>query len=255
LAALLFPLAVPAYATCYSSSTGLKLQVPAKAPSTAPAWSASQAYTEGQLVQYNGSEYQARWWTQGNAPGSTSGEVWKLTVDASGMPQSWQANQVYYAGELTNYQNTLYKAKWWTKGEVPGTVGSAWVVGTIADPFSQVQLGGTFKTTGCNAPMGVSGNTNVTITWTVTQGAEAIAYWKHVDESHWKPVAERIEIARGTEKQGTLTYGYSYSHSQPYPPPPGTTLKTTYTGAVKALYLCTADNVCRKVVSSGTYAP
>src|SRR6185312_10330842 len=100
---LLFALACTpqAHATCFNlnyPSVALE-PVTANLPSTASAWDASQAYNQGAKVQYNGLEYQARWWTQGNAPGSINGDVWDLTIPAGGIPQPWQSNQVYYAGE------------------------------------------------------------------------------------------------------------------------------------------------------------
>ncbi|MBD8497404.1 lytic polysaccharide monooxygenase [Paenibacillus arenosi] len=42
---------------------------------TAPAWSATQAYLGGAKVSYNGFTYEAQWWTQGETPGVAS--VWK----------------------------------------------------------------------------------------------------------------------------------------------------------------------------------
>ncbi len=37
-------------------------------------WDTSVAYVGGDVVTYNGVEYKAKWWTQGNEPGST--DVW-----------------------------------------------------------------------------------------------------------------------------------------------------------------------------------
>ncbi|MDT2193298.1 carbohydrate-binding protein [Paenibacillus larvae] len=32
----------------------------------------------------------------------------------------WDKDKVYYGGDQVIYQGALYKAKWWTRGEVPG---------------------------------------------------------------------------------------------------------------------------------------
>ena len=54
---------------------------PTTAPSTAPGactsaeWNSSAVYTGGNLVSYNNRSYKAKWWTQGNAPGSN--DVWQ----------------------------------------------------------------------------------------------------------------------------------------------------------------------------------
>ncbi|WP_426446278.1 lytic polysaccharide monooxygenase [Paenibacillus sp. S-38] len=42
-----------------------------------PAWNASTAYVGGSKVTYNGVNYEARWWTQGEIPSAAS-SVWKV---------------------------------------------------------------------------------------------------------------------------------------------------------------------------------
>ncbi len=44
----------------------------------------------------------------------------------------WSAEAVYTAGDIVSYNNTTYKAKWWTQGDIPGTeeYGPWEVVGT-----------------------------------------------------------------------------------------------------------------------------
>jgi chitinase len=42
---------------------------------TAPAWSASAVYTNGNLVSYQSHTWEAKWWTQGDTPGGAAG-VW-----------------------------------------------------------------------------------------------------------------------------------------------------------------------------------
>jgi chitin-binding protein len=51
---------------------------PPPPPACGAAWSASAVYTAGALVSYGGRRWQARWWTQGEQPGTT-GEwgVWR----------------------------------------------------------------------------------------------------------------------------------------------------------------------------------
>lgn len=45
-------------------------------PTTYPAWDSSKAYVSGDTVSYNGNDYKAKWWTQGDTPGSS--DVWQL---------------------------------------------------------------------------------------------------------------------------------------------------------------------------------
>lgn len=47
------------------------------APPASNAWDKSVAYTGGQRVSYNGQLYEAKWWTQGDVPGSSEWGPWK----------------------------------------------------------------------------------------------------------------------------------------------------------------------------------
>src|SRR4051812_36058606 len=86
----LLPLTAHAQTTCLSKHTNVirptALVIVPNSPSTLPVWNTTQAYTAGSRVQSNNMGYQARWWTQGNAPGSTSGDVWQLLVGSNGLP-------------------------------------------------------------------------------------------------------------------------------------------------------------------------
>jgi len=84
-------------------------------------WSASQIYTAGNTVSYNGATYQAQWWTQGDVPGQAA--VWK---QLSGALQPWSASVAYGGGSCVSYQGAKYCAKWWTQGDVPSS-GGVWV--------------------------------------------------------------------------------------------------------------------------------
>lgn len=46
--------------------------------STYPAWDSSKVYWGGDMVSYNGNDYRAKWWTQGETPGTS--EVWELVA-------------------------------------------------------------------------------------------------------------------------------------------------------------------------------
>ncbi|OAB48613.1 lytic polysaccharide monooxygenase [Paenibacillus antarcticus] len=69
--------AVDAAGNVSAASNTLNVTTPA-APTTYPAWNSSTAYVGGNKVTYNGVNYEAKWWTQGQAPGSAGADVWKL---------------------------------------------------------------------------------------------------------------------------------------------------------------------------------
>jgi len=100
---------------------------------TAPVWSSAAVYTGGQEVTYQGHTWRAKWWTQGETPGSA--DVWEDRGTCSGTPSTpppgpctrpaWSASTVYTGGQEVSYQSHGWRAKWWTQGETPG-VAQVW---------------------------------------------------------------------------------------------------------------------------------
>ncbi len=124
------------------------------------AWSSSAVYVGGNEVSYNGRIYRAKWWTQGNVPGTEEWGPWDNigpcggtnpsptptvtptqtpsptpTVTPSESPSptptttptgdacyaAWSSSAIYVGGDHVTYQGVNYRAKWWTQGNVPGT--------------------------------------------------------------------------------------------------------------------------------------
>jgi chitinase len=90
-------------------------------PVSGAAWSATQIYTSGMTVTYQGATYKAQWWTQGEVPGQAA--VWK---QIAGSTPTWSATMAYTGGSCVTYVNVKYCAKWWTQGDVPSS-GGVWV--------------------------------------------------------------------------------------------------------------------------------
>lgn len=111
---------------------------------TAPAWSAATAYSGGATVSYAGRTWTAKWWTQGETPGSAA--VWADQGACAGSPTptptasptptgtpsptptggtctapAWAAGTAYSGGAVVSYGGHRWTARWWTQGDVPGT--------------------------------------------------------------------------------------------------------------------------------------
>ncbi|EPY03824.1 chitin-binding domain 3 protein [Paenibacillus alvei TS-15] len=69
--------AIDAAGNVSSASNVLNVTTPS-APTTYPAWSATTVYVAGNKVTHNGVNYEAKWWTQGETPGSSGADVWKV---------------------------------------------------------------------------------------------------------------------------------------------------------------------------------
>ncbi|MDG6108846.1 ExeM/NucH family extracellular endonuclease [Dactylosporangium aurantiacum] len=92
---------------------------------TFPAWSASKVYLNGDKVTYQGSVWQALWWTQNQTPGDPYGP-WQQIVTAPDGTAVWTASRVFTAGNIVLYQGKKYVAKWWTRNQPPGDQWGPW---------------------------------------------------------------------------------------------------------------------------------
>ncbi|KAA2261658.1 chitinase [Solihabitans fulvus] len=102
---------------------------------TAAAWNSATAYSGGAVVSYNGHQWTAKWWTQGDTPGSNSQNVWTDNGTCAGGPTTttappgggtctvaaWNSATAYSGGAVVSYNGHKWTAKWWTQGDTPGS--------------------------------------------------------------------------------------------------------------------------------------
>ncbi|MGW2472747.1 carbohydrate-binding protein, partial [Streptomyces sp. NPDC001665] len=91
---------------------------PASAATCAAGWNSSSVYTGGMSASYQGHNWQAKWWTQGETPGSA--QVWADLGSCGGGSggggsscdyPAWTAGRAYVAGDIVKYTNgSYYKA-------------------------------------------------------------------------------------------------------------------------------------------------
>jgi 5'-nucleotidase len=93
----------------------------------APAWNASTVYTAGNTVTYQGSTWQAMWWTQNQAPGDPNGP-WEQISTAPDGTAIWTPSRVFTAGDVVLYQGHKYTAQWWTRNQAPGQPYGPWLL-------------------------------------------------------------------------------------------------------------------------------
>ncbi|MBT2765594.1 cellulose binding domain-containing protein [Paenibacillus sp. ISL-20] len=101
-------------------------------------WDKQKVYVGGELVSYDGHIWRAKWWSLGEAPGST-GEwgAWEDRGTCDGdepaptpepcSAEQWDKQKAYVGGDIVNYDGRTWKAKWWTQGDEPGKAGGAGV--------------------------------------------------------------------------------------------------------------------------------
>lgn len=127
-------------------------------PSTSPypIWSATATYLEGTKIVLHRNVYQAKWWTQGDAPDDPVLQTWQTPWELVGpvlpnekpIPQAtlpagtypdWSGTETYNEGQRVLFSGVPYQAKWWTIGNSPAAASSnpdssPWV------PLTQTQI-------------------------------------------------------------------------------------------------------------------
>ncbi|GAA2296741.1 chitinase [Streptomyces kunmingensis] len=101
-------------------AVGLAVLVPlastASAATCATAWNSSSVYTGSMTASYNGHNWQAKWWTQGETPGTV--DVWADQGTCSGGSNggsgdscnypAWAAGRNYVTGDIVKYTDGKY---------------------------------------------------------------------------------------------------------------------------------------------------
>ncbi|HIZ34441.1 MAG TPA: RICIN domain-containing protein [Candidatus Ruania gallistercoris] len=91
------------------------------------AWAPGTVYTEGDRVSFDGSEWEATWWTQGQEPGAPYGPWQEIVVDDSGR-DVWTPSRIFDDGDVVVHEGTEYEAQWWTRNQEPGDQYGPWQV-------------------------------------------------------------------------------------------------------------------------------
>jgi chitinase len=101
-----------------------------------PVWNEEAAYVEDDRIVWRGNVYEAKWWTQGDAPdapvAASESAPWTLvgpvlpgdkpeeTVLApDGLYPGWAPKGVYTKGDRVLFEGRVLEAKWWNTGESP----------------------------------------------------------------------------------------------------------------------------------------
>ncbi|WP_255992007.1 carbohydrate-binding protein [Chitinolyticbacter albus] len=202
-----------------------------------PVWSAEQAYTTGQIISYQGTQYRARWWTQGDIPQTGGWGPWEL-ISTAGVPY-WSAQQTYVAGQEASHQGKIYRARWWTSGEAPGAEWGVWEFLRVDDRvgMSKVVIQGTITQEYC---------------WRNDWQQPYHDYFYEKRHYDWQVVADPDQVVAGievtdhngslvtrvpsaTQYESSAAAGYWMNHKRTYTEGAGTTLS-----------LCGVGGSCRR---------
>ncbi|WP_345762463.1 lamin tail domain-containing protein [Diaminobutyricibacter sp. McL0608] len=90
------------------------------------AWDKKKVYFVNDKVSYNGSVFQALWYTSGETPGSSKNGAWSEIATAPDGSTLWTVTRPFNTGDVVVYQGRTFKALWYTRGQTPGGVGGPW---------------------------------------------------------------------------------------------------------------------------------
>ncbi|RQG93554.1 glycosyl hydrolase family 18 protein [Natrarchaeobius chitinivorans] len=96
-----------------------------------PEWDPDDVYTSGDRVVYDGSVWEAQWWTQGEEPETGPGPWEQVDEDDGngndddgenddGDYPAWDPDAVYTGGDRVVHDGSVWEANWWTQGDEPG---------------------------------------------------------------------------------------------------------------------------------------
>lgn len=89
------------------------------------AWTAGATYTSGDLVAFDGSLWQASWWTRDDEPGAPYGP-WQELAETFDGTQVWTPSRIFDGGDFVVHDGVLHEARWWTRNQEPGGPDGPW---------------------------------------------------------------------------------------------------------------------------------
>ncbi|GER21741.1 glycosyl hydrolase [Zafaria cholistanensis] len=101
-----------------------------------PIWEEEAAYVEAERVVWRGNVYEAKWWTQGDAPdapvAAAAETPWTLVgpvlpgdkpekpvTAPKGLYPNWSPKRAYSKGDRVLFEGRVLEAKWWNTAESP----------------------------------------------------------------------------------------------------------------------------------------
>ncbi|MFW7379198.1 MAG: choice-of-anchor D domain-containing protein [Oligoflexus sp.] len=98
------------------------------------AWTSTQIYDTNHRAYHNGSVWRAKWYTQGEEPGTTGQwGVWENVAACPLGPQQapgpgcdaswWQSSSIYQEADKVAHVGSIWRARWYTQNQEPGTTG------------------------------------------------------------------------------------------------------------------------------------
>ncbi|WP_187360142.1 carbohydrate-binding protein [Chitinolyticbacter meiyuanensis] len=207
------------------------------------AWDSGKVYNTGDTASFAGQAWRAKWWNQGEQPGSNAWGAWEA-VDSSTGPAEWSNSRAYAGGSQVVYAGLVYQARWWTQGDTPGTANGPWTLQVGVTPPSglpQAFLANLYRRLANGTPQQYDLFINTALT---RVNLPAPARWKvHVDG---------VEVASGSQFHQLVSdcpppqngapaceANFAWSATATLP------ASAISSASRVTVWLCSAGNVCR----------
>ena len=90
-------------------------------PPEYPVWDAESVYTAGDRVSFEGSVFEATWWTRGDEPGASPYSSWQEIAETAEGVAVWTPSRIFTAGDVVVHDGETYTARWWTRNQEPAS--------------------------------------------------------------------------------------------------------------------------------------
>lgn len=98
--------------------------------SPATTWKSTETYDTGDMVMYDGRQFEAQWWTEGDTPDASAtgpwAEIGEIISTDQGEFSAWTNSWIYTGGETVVHEGHIWKARWWTRNQEPGGTNGPW---------------------------------------------------------------------------------------------------------------------------------
>ncbi|MFT4258478.1 carbohydrate-binding protein [Microbacterium sp.] len=91
-----------------------------------PLWRAGAVYVAGDVVAFDGAIWVPTWWTSGETPGASKHGSWQEIAATPDGVATWTPTRIFDAGDIVSDGGQLWRAKWWSRGDVPGGRWGPW---------------------------------------------------------------------------------------------------------------------------------
>lgn len=93
-------------------------------------WAESATYDTGDVVEHQGDEFEALWWTRNEVPGESSWSAWSEIGEPTECGDeeipAWAESTEFQGGETVVHDNTVFEARWYSRNQEPGDPHGPW---------------------------------------------------------------------------------------------------------------------------------